>query len=409
MKVIFDRAALLAAVNNVASCVPSRSPQAVLSCVKIVATKSGSVGEVNLLGSDGETSLQLTLTAVDVAQPGVAVVSADKLRQIVQAVENEPTLTLDLEGDVCRIRGSASIFKVFAFPVDDYPAFPEYPTTGTPPRATLILPSGSLLSMVNKTVFATAKETSRYAINGVLLKRDGKKIEMVATDGRRLALCRTTLKPSLNAGSEGGSAACIIPTKALGMLGRVIAAPDESVRITLTDNRIFFAFEESPAGDAEKPEKGKKEKAAAAGSKVRAVLSSTLVEGAFPPYEDVIPKDQDKKATVDRDALAAAVREAKILTNEESRGVRMAFSGKSKKLKLTSRAPEMGESEVDVSVSDYQGEDLEISFNPEFIADVMRAIEEPEVVLELKAANKPGILRSGTDFTYVVMPVNLPA
>lgn len=397
MKVICDRQALLSAVNAVAAVVPTRSPSPALSCLRISASKSGHGGEITLAGSDGETSLQLTLSQVDVAEPGIAVVPADKLRQIVAAVENEPTITLELDGEVCHIKATRSRFKIFAYPADQFPGIPEMPSqAGTGPglaRSIFAHPAGAMASLINRTVFATARETSRYAINGVLLKRDGKKLEMVATDGRRLALSRAALKSAT--GGETGVTQCIVPTRALNLVQRLMGSPDEQIRVAITDNRIFLAFEE--AVEAKK-----------ADIRPRAVLSSSLVEGAFPPYEDVIPKDQDKKVTADRDELATAIREASILTNEESRGVRMNFSGKTKKLRLTSRAPEMGESEVDLSLTGYDGEDLEISFNPQFITEALKALDEQEVIIELKATNKPGLFRSGADFVYVVMPVNLP-
>jgi DNA polymerase III subunit beta len=397
MKVVCERQALLAAVNNVASVVPLRTPSPALSCLKIVATKTGGVGELTLSGTDAETSLQFSFSQVDVAQPGTAVVPADKLRQIVQAVEGATTLTIEAEGDVCHIKGEGVKFKIFAYPADQFPAIPDFATIaagGPGVRSVFSHNAGAILTLISRTVFATARETSRYAINGVLLKRDGKKLEMVATDGRRLALCRTTLKDK---GEAGGTTSCIIPTKALNMFSRLATNAEENVRVAITDNRVFMAFE-----DVVDEGKGKNP------PRARAVLSSALVEGAFPPYEDVIPKDQDKRITAARDELAAAVREAAILTNEESRGVRMAFSSKKKQLRLTSRAPEMGESEIDVALSAYEGEDLEISFNPQFIADALKTIEDSEVIIELKAPNKPGVMKSGNDFVYVVMPVNLP-
>jgi DNA polymerase-3 subunit beta len=137
------------------------------------------------------------------------------------------------------------------------------------------------------------------------------------------------------------------------------------------------------------------------------VLVSNLVEGSFPPYEDVIPKDQDKKVTFDRDVLASAVRRAALLTNEESRGVRMNFKGKDKLLELSSRAAEVGEAQIRCDLAGYEGDDVEIGFNPTFVTDALKVISEPEVIMELKAGNKPGLIKSGTDFMYVVMPVSL--
>ncbi|CAN5856282.1 DNA polymerase III subunit beta [soil metagenome] len=425
MKIICDRGALLEAVNLMSAVVPARTPSPALSCVKLVATKSHNLASLQISGTDGETALELNLSAVDVTTPGTAVVSADKVRQIIQSI-NDPTVTLELDGDTCHIKGSHAKFRVFAFNTADYPPLPPFnPSTGVAnARAQFTHSAGALLRLINRTMFATAKETSRYAINGVLLKRDGKKLEMVATDGRRLALARGAVKSAPNS-PETGPVSCIIPTKALNLFTRLSGDPDAPVRIALTDNRIFFAFDAqiSPSAPAEPAAKKSKSKDSGGGTAVatveappavsvqapRAVLSSTLVEGAFPPYEDVIPKDQDKKATAAREDLIAAVRQASVLTNEESRGIRMTFTGKTKSVKLASRAPEMGESEIDLALTNYEGEDLEICFNPHFISDVLKTLDEPEIVIEFKAPNKPGVVRAGTDFTYVIMPVNLPS
>jgi DNA polymerase-3 subunit beta len=394
----------LDAVNLVAGVVPARTPSPQLSCVKLVASKSaGGAGELSLAGSDGETSLQVTITQVDVAKPGQAAIPADKLRQIVSAEEGEPTLSIEVEGDECHIRGSGAHFRVFGYPAADFPPIPDLAATiaggvGTEaPRTIFSQPAGMLSSLINRTAFATARETSRYAINGVLLRREGKKLEMVATDGRRLALCRANLAGDK---ATGDAVTCIIPTKALSLAQKLVRDADETVRMVITDTRVFFAFELGAS------EGGKGKSAPAA---PRAVLTSTLVEGSFPPYEDVIPKEQDKKIVMDREGLGRAVRKAAVLTNEESRGVRLTFKGADKKLTISSRAPEMGEAEINVDLNSYEGQDVEISFNPAFISDVLRVVDEPQVIVELKAANRPGLVRSSSnDFLYVVMPVNLP-
>lgn len=406
MKVICDRGALMDAINVVAGVVPARTPTPALSCVKLVARKVGGAGELTLSGTDAETSLHVSVSHVDVTQPGQVAIPADKLRQIVSAEDNEPTLTIEVDGDQCTIKGTNAYFKVFAYPAQDFPPMPDFAAaiSGAGPEAAKSvfgLSAGALMDLVSRTVFATARETSRYAINGVLLKRDGKKLEMVATDGRRLALSRTQVPASKGEGKSGESVQCIVPTKALNILSKLARNPEETVRIAITDSRIFVAFDvPTPAGGKD-PDKA---------HSPRAILSSNLVEGSFPPYEDVIPKDQDKKITANRDDLGSAVRKASVLTNEESRGVRMAFSKSGKRLKLSSRAPEMGESEINVDLSSYEGDnDIEISFNPSFITDVLKVVTEPEVIVELKAPNKPGLIRSSTnDFVYVVMPVNLP-
>jgi DNA polymerase-3 subunit beta len=391
MKVICDRSALLEALNLASTAVAVRSPRPQLSCVKVTATKSGSAGEVTISATDAEMALRLTMTQVDVQQSGEVLIPADRLRAIVQAEESEPTLTLEADGEACHIRGADAHFRVLGYAAADFPPIPDFAKvvagTGEQAKARAVIthPAGSLAMLIQRTLFAAARETSRYAINGVLLKRDGKRLEFVATDGRRMALARASLSAS---DKDAKPVQCIIPTKALNTILKLIRDDEEPVQVAITENQVLVCF-----GSANTPG--------------RAVMVSSLVEGAFPPYEDAIPRDQDKKITFDRDVLGSAVRRAALLTNEESRGVKLAFKGKSKQLELSSRAPEMGEAQIKVDLAAYEGDDIEIGFNPAFITDALKVINDPQVVMELKSPTKQGLIKSGTDFMYVVMPVNL--
>ncbi|MEM9065893.1 MAG: DNA polymerase III subunit beta [Planctomycetota bacterium] len=389
MKVVCDRADLLDAINLASGAVASRSPKHQLECVKLVAHADG---ELTIAATDGEIALRLTLPRVDVQSAGESLVRADKLRAIIGAEDREKTLALETDGDALHVRGEDARFILHGYPPEDFPPVPDFRSAvaggagEAPAKDTFEHPAGDLSDLVQRTLFAAARENSRYAINGVLLKREGKKLEMVATDGRRLALSRATLG---SAGNAEAPTSCIIPSKALSMLVKLLNDDTESVDVAILDNKAVFDI--GPGDDGTS----------------RATLSTNLVEGAFPPYEDVIPKDQDIKVRFDRDTLASAVKRAALLTNEESRGVRLAFSGGEKTLNLSSRAPEMGEAEVRVELSGYEGDDIEIGFNPVFITDALKVIDDSEVLLELKASGKPGLVRSGQDFLYVVMPVNL--
>jgi DNA polymerase-3 subunit beta len=130
-----------------------------------------------------------------------------------------------------------------------------------------------------------------------------------------------------------------------------------------------------------------------------------LVEGTFPPFEDVIPKDLDRKAIINKDSLHRAVRRAHLMTNEESRGVRLKFDNNT--LTITSRAPETGEAEIEVGIGSFTGDTLEIAFNPVYIMDALKVIDTDEVTIELKKSEKPGLIRSGNSFVYIIMPVSL--
>jgi DNA polymerase III subunit beta len=369
MKVICDRAALLDAVNMVGGVVPSRTPTPVLQCVKLVAGDN----LLSLAATDLEAGLRLSVEQVDVQKPGEALIPADKLGQIVRA-SDDPTLTIEADGHTVHIRGADSHFKVYGYDPKEAPAVRDFGSA----KVDAEVKAGVLRSLIARTLFAAAAEHSRYAINGVLFDREGKKLRLVATDGRRLAVARGECK------AEAGKSSCIIPTKALNLLSKLLSADDETVRIAIEDHQVLISVGEGPEA---------------------AVLSSNLVEGAFPPFEDVIPRDSDKKVSFDAHMLSSAIRRAALLTNEESKGVRLAFGQKT--LTLTSRAPEMGEAEIHLEAGSYEGEPLEIGFNPSFIVDALKVVDGREVMIELKAPNKPGVIRTGSDFTYVIMPVNL--
>jgi len=381
MKVLCDRGALLDAINLISGVVATRTPKPQLRCVKLTAQTGDGAGRLTLEATDAEISMTLVTERVEVQEPGSSLVPADKFSQIVRAEENEPTLTIEAEDDTTHIRGADAHFQLRGFPADEFPEIPGFEALEGDGSAFSVR-AGSLVELIRRSLFAAARENSRYAINGVLVRREGKKLEFVATDGRRLALCRDTLS------EDGETVSCIVPSKALNTLSKLVDDPEEAVSIAVSSNRIVVGFSPDGVGG-------------------RALITSNLVEGSFPPFEDVIPKGHDIKVGFDRDVLASAVRRAALLTNEESRGVRLSFSAADKKLELASRVPEMGEARISADLTSMEGDDLEIGFNPGFITDALRVIDDPQVIFELKAPNKPGLLRSGNDFVYVVMPVNL--
>ena len=374
MKVICDRAALVDAVNTAGGIVASRTPTPVLKCLKLTASNSEPAGLI-LTATDLEVGLRLGVAEVDVVEEGEAAIPAEKLSQIARACD-DPTLTIETDDHAVHIRGAGSHFKVFGYDPKEFPPVRDF----TDATVDCEINGRVLQRLITRTLFAAAVEHSRYAINGVLFARTGNQLRLVATDGRRLAMATGE-----TSGTDDRS--CIVPSKALKLAVKLIDDPDTSVRMAIEENQVLFAF---GSGD----EAG-----------LTAVLSSNLVEGAFPPFEDVVPKENDKKVSFNASTLGSAVRQAALLTNEESKGVRMAFA--QDKLTLTSRAPEMGEATVEVKLDDYTGDPMEIGFNPGFITEALNVIDTGSITLELKEPNKPGVLRTGSDFTYVLMPVNL--
>jgi len=375
MKVICDRAALVDAVNTASGIVATRTPTPVLKCLKLTASNAEASGLV-LSATDLEVGLRLGVAEVDVEREGEAAIPADKLSQIARACE-DPTLTIETDDHTVHIRGAGSHFKVFGYDPKEFPPVRDFGDVNVDCEVSAEV----FQTLINRTLFAAAVEHSRYAINGVLFERHGRKLRLVATDGRRLAMATG------DASSGDGDRSCIIPTKALKLAAKLVHDPEGVIRIAVEDNQVLLAF-----GAADAPGES-------------AVLTSNLVEGAFPPFEDVLPKEQDKRVSFDAAVLGSAIRRAALLTNEESKGVRLSFADD--KLTLTSRAPEMGEATVEIDLDDYQGDPLEIGFNPSFITEALNVVSGGKVIVELKSPNKPGVLKRGSDFTYVLMPVNL--
>ena len=365
MKVTCDRPSLVDALNLISGAVAARTPRPVLECVLLDAGPD----TLTLTATDLEVTLKISTASVKVESPGQALIRADKLTQIVRE-SVDPTLVIETDGDVTHIRAKDSHFQIYGHPTADFPPVPEFEG-----EADFQLPAADLSGLLTLTTFATARENSRYAVNGVLIERENDKLSLVATDGRRLAFAKSRCKAS-----NKDNRSAIVPTKALNLVQRIFGEPEQAVRVKVADNRILFSSDD-------------------------AVLTSNLVEGNFPPYRDVIPRDADKKATLDSAALASAFRRAALLTTEDSKGVRMSFADS--KLTLSSRAPEMGEATIDLDVPEYSGDPIEIGFNPQFILDALKVIADDQVQLELKSSNKAGVLKTGPDFVYVIMPVNL--
>jgi DNA polymerase-3 subunit beta len=317
--------------------------------------------------------LTLTIDRVDLQQDGDILIPADKFSQIARSCD-DATITIASDSESLLVRSSDSRFKVFGFPITEAPDIPNFDSDD--PDFTI--DAAQFRELMEKTVFAAASDHSRYAINGVLLDRTGKTLRLVATNGHRLALASGVCD------GDKEDQQCIIPTKAMVLLRRLLQ--DEGVVSVKVDNgRVIFHIDD--------------------GANTTATLSSNLVEGTFPPFEDVIPKDLDQKVSINTDVLSRAVRRAHLMTNEESRGVRLIFDGD--KLVITSRAPETGEAEVEVPISGFTGERMEIGFNPVYIIDALKVVGTDEIVMELKRSDKPGLIKSGNNFVYVVMPVNL--
>jgi DNA polymerase-3 subunit beta len=368
MKVSFNRSALAEALGLVVSVVPSRTPKPVLRCVRIAASGK----EVRICATDLEVGLNYLISEIEVQREGEVVVEADRLTAIVRE-SAEDVLVLEAEGTGCEIRGADSRFTIYGQDPKQYPTVRSLEAG----EADLQISLEQLQLGIQQCLFATAKESSRYAINGVLWEAKGKKLLLVATDGRRLARCRVDLEKAPP--KDLGDLKIIVPSKTMSLLEKIGSKDKESVAVKLVENQVLIRC-------------------------ANVVVSSNLVEGNFPKYEDIIPKDYDKKLTLPTEAALSAVRRAALLTSEESKGIKLSV-GKDA-IVFSGSSPEAGAAEVRMGV-DYAGEPIDIGFNPHFLIDVLRVLQAPEFELELGQPDRPGLLKSGSEFLYVLMPINL--
>ena len=364
MKVIAQTHALAEALSLIGSIVAGRTPKPVLQCVKLIAAE----GRLTLLATDLEVGCRYSLPQVEIQQEGEALVPAERLAAIVRE-SLEDTLTISVEKETCTITGSGSRFAVYGYDPAEFPPVADF--TDAPDAE---VASDVLTGMITRTLFATAKEHSRYAISGVLWEVVDKKLQLVATDGRRLALCKGAL-----AAPAARQASAIVPTKLMSLIQRVAGGTEQALAVRIGETQILVRS-------------------------ASAVLVGNLAQGNFPKYGDVIPRECNRKATLNTGMFLHRIRQAALLTNEESKGVRLNFQGQT--LTLTSRAPETGEAEITLTV-EFEGEPIEIGFNPAYLVDALKVVSNETVAFEFTAPNRPGLLRSGTDFLYVLMPVDL--
>lgn len=364
MKVRLNRTELAEALGAVCSVAAARSPKPILQCTMLQALKD----HCCLSATDLEIGIRVVLNQVEVTQENRVLISADKLAQIVRE-STDDILEIESDDSVCHVRGSGSHFQIYCQEPDEFP-----PVTEMPGEPDFELDSGALKRVAEWTVFAAARESTRYAINGILWDKKAATLTMVATDGRRLSQAVSTTRSKNDTDTRA-----IVPGKAMHLFQRVLGEGDEPVGIKITNNQIIIRS-------------------------ARATISAGLVEGQFPKYEDVIPNDCNKEIELSTPEFLSAVKQAALLTNEESKGVRFALSEGN--LTLSSRAPEQGEATISLPVN-YTGEAIEVGFNPLFLIEALRTVHTSSVKFRLKEPKRPGVLLSGDDLLYVVMPVNL--
>ena len=330
--------------------------------------------EVRLLATDLEVGLRSRCDAT-VAKSGSLTLPAKKLYEIIKAL---PETDVRIEEDKGDVKVAAERFdsRMATLPRDDFPALPETP--GGTTRAELS--RDAMKQMVSKTQFAITGEDTRYFLNGALFVLRGDSMSLVATDGHRLALV-STQRENANAADE--EMKVILPRKTLFELSRLLGEGDGALHFEKGENHLFFDV----------------------GGRV---LISRAIDGQFPAYERVIPKNNDKRIEFEKDRLTSAVKRVALLSNERSRAVK--FVIEKDQVEVTSSSPEFGEAKELLPV-DYSGSPVTICFNAQYVLDFLNAVETENISLEFKDEMSQAVLKplgaAGYDYTYVIMPMRI--
>jgi DNA polymerase III subunit beta len=367
LKISIDRDRLLAQLQTVARVASSRTAIQALSGIQIVAAADG----CELRATDTDVGLRVPIEA-DVARDGIVVLPGRLLVDVVRALP-APSVSLELraaEQDVELVSGNAT-FHIRTLRAEDFPPFPE------PDLENVVsLPAEAFVATALKVAGSASRDETRPVLTGILVSASERELRMVATDSYRLSIKETQLETPLSKGFEVN-----VPARALQELARIAGHADqEELRVTVRQNQILF-------------EVGK------------VVLSSRLIDGQFPNYRQLVPDSFEHELKLSATEIADVVRRVSLLA-QKTAPLRLAFGPG--ELTVSSQTPDVGEARESLPVA-FQGEPIEIGFNPEFLRDGVEAIGDGDLMLKLISPLRPGLIESADDsgFRYLIMPIRL--
>jgi DNA polymerase-3 subunit beta len=367
MKFVISREALIKPLQLVAGVVERRQTLPVLSNILLVAEGD----QLSMTGTDLEVELVGRVTLDEPAEAGSITVPARKLMDICKSLPDSARIELTLTGQKMVIKAGRSRFSLSTLPAAEFPNVEDSPET-----LELSMIQQQLRNLIDKTGFSMAQQDVRYYLNGMLLEIADGQLRSVSTDGHRLATSVTPVDAQ-----DGLQHQIIVPRKGILELARLLQSGDEELRLVIGASHI-----RAHVGDF--------------------TFTSKLVDGKFPDYERVIPKNGDKILLSDRMELRQVLSRIAILSNEKYRGVRLALS--SGYLQVMANNPEQEEAEETLAV-DYEGDSLEVGFNVNYLLDCLSILNSDVVRLTLSDSNSSALVEGFDEdgSVYVVMPMRM--
>jgi len=366
MQIVCSKAELLKGIQTVQSAVSTKSTLPVLSNI-LLETKTN---QLKLAATDLEVGVRCLIKA-EVVKEGAVTVPAKTFSDFIRTLADNQEIKIGVEeNNRMEIKCGKARCVLLGLPREDFPVLPEFPE-----EHALLMESKTLAEMIHKTSFSVSTDETRYILNGVFFSLDQGIAKMVATDGRRLAFVARPV------GEKKISMTVIIPSKAIAEVSKLLSAGggSETVKLSVTENQVAFKIGET-------------------------VVISRLIEGHFPNYDQVIPKSTDARIQVATHDLLTMTQRVALGSGERGGAVR--FSLDKGRLRALGAAQGRVEVEDELPV-DFSGSPLEISFNPQFVLDVLKNIDSGQVLLEFTTSLNPGVLRPVGDdqMLLVIMPM----
>jgi DNA polymerase-3 subunit beta len=361
MEFTCPRVRLHEALSILGSIVPARSTKPVLQNIHIKGTEKNTL---EISATDYDVGVKYELQVDDLKDPEDVLLPCARMISIVRDAWGD-NITCKIKNNKANIITENARFDIIGESSDDFPAIPDMEED----EAVDIM-AEDIAKSISMTIFATAKEEERYSLAGVNVCLNGSKMEIVTTDTFRLALSSCSLREKTEENKNA-----IVLVKGMNELQKLIVG-EELVKIKITDTHIFAKTS-------------------------RATMMSRLIEGKFPQYNNVIPKELDKKIKVKKDRFIQALRQAANMSNEETRAVNIVAHDSV--IELKSASVTGGEAEIKVD-AEIEGGEVSISFNYTYLLDVLKVLDEENFTLQLKDKDTPAKIEE-KNYTYVVSPV----
>jgi len=362
MKIEIAKDVLLNGIQKVQNVISARATLPILSNILVEAQQ----GKLKLTATDLDIGINCAIP-VDIQEPGIITIPAKRFSDIIKELPDDSVSINTKKNNLIIIETKSCQFKIMGLPYEDFPKLPEFKEGGV-----IKLEQAILKEMLCLTSFTVSLDETRYVLNGILFKINQTNLTLVATDGKRLAVIERKSKQNTEKDLQ-----IIVPLKTIQELNRNLQEEGE-LSMLLSNNQVLFDL----------------------GS---VVIISRLIEGEFPDYQQVIPPAAENKINVGREQFLLAIRRAALLSTPDYQAVKLEVF--KNKLVVSKSTPDIGESREEVTI-EYQGKEIAIGFNPNYLIDVLKNLKEEKIEFELTDTQKPGVIRID-GYVYIVLPMRL--